>query len=541
MTSIRISSALIVPAFFATLLFPPQALAEESPPAAKSVSQKQSGGAAQPKEILRRAADYLGNLPAFACRMEATLEVKSGDEVVRQETNMTMRLERPNRLALLLDKGEMGMVVVSDGKQLVQCLPILKRYVIRDVPSDFAEMTDIGVPLKFTILGTTGALIPTGGGQYYKTLTTGVTDSKYLGKEKINGVDCDHLRFIAKQFDWDIWIEEGARPVVTKVSLDLSKQLAGEGDSGTYTVTFSDWNVSPKFTNADFVFKKPADAEEVDTLIEPEPPHPLLGKPAPAFKTVDLDDHPFDLKSHLGKNVIMLDFWATWCGPCVMAMPKIDEVAKKYEGRGLVFRAVNGGEDAATIKEFLKSAKLNPPVVLDPDNEIAQAYAVEGIPQTVLIGKDGKVQVIHQGYSMDLPDVISSEIEALLAGKDLASPVLEKAKKKQPKNADQAQLAPVSGRVTLDGKPLANADIIFQPVGNQRPSVGRTDEKGHYDLTYKRGVRGALPGLHTVKVQVSDEVVKSPPSIPTRFNTQSQLHAEVKPGTNVFNFDLSSK
>jgi thiol-disulfide isomerase/thioredoxin len=202
-----------------------------------------------------------------------------------------------------------------------------------------------------------------------------------------------------------------------------------------YTVAFSDWNVAPKFTAADFAFKPPAGAEEVDELIEPDPPHPLLGKPAPLFKTVDLDGHPFDLKNHLGKDVILLDFWSTSCGPCIMLMPALEAVAEKYADRGLVYRAINGGEDAASIKDFLAATKIKAPIVLDPELQTWRAYQVEPIPQTVLIGKDGKVQVVHLGYSEALAGEISKEVEALLAGKDLAGEELGKRKKpqKQPK------------------------------------------------------------------------------------------------------------
>ena len=256
-----------------------------------------------------------------------------------------------------------------------------------------------------------------------------------MGTEKIGDVLCHHLRFVEKRFDWDMWIEDGKRPVVHKLLADMSKQYTNEKVTITYTVAFSDWNVAPKFKDADFALKLPATAEKVDELIESDPPNPLLGKPAPQFKTVDVDGHPFDLKSELGKNVILLDFWQTTCGPCVMLMPELEELAKKFADRGLVYRAVNGGEEAAMIKEFLAATKIKAPIVLDPDGETSRAYLVEGIPQTVLIGKDGKVHVVHAGYSEALAGEISNEIEALLAGKDLAAEELGKRKKpiKQPK------------------------------------------------------------------------------------------------------------
>ncbi len=347
---------------------------------------------------------------------------------------MTVRFERPNRLALIIDEGMMGMTVVSDGKTLTQYLPAMRRYVVKQAPADFTGMTDIGAPASVTMLGMSELVIPTSGPTLYRNLMVGVNKSEYLGREKVGTAICDHLRFIQDDLDWDIWIDAGKVPLVYKLVPDLAKQLADAGPQFqdakmSYTVTFSDWNVSPKFTPADFSFTPPPGAQKVDELLEmpEEPPHPLLGQPAPPFVTTNVDGHPIDLKKYLRKNVIMLDFWATWCGPCVQAMPEVDAVAKKFANKGLVFFGVNAGEDAATVKEFLKDSKLEVPVALDEKNEISPLYKVEGIPQTLLIGKDGKVQVVHVGYSSQLGKLLTKEIEALLAGKDLASETLAKA------------------------------------------------------------------------------------------------------------------
>jgi peroxiredoxin/outer membrane protein assembly factor BamB len=386
--------------------------------------------------VIRKMADYLGSLRAFSCRIEADVEVKANGANNHMTTKMTARLERPNRLALVLEEGQMGMTIISDGKQLVQYMPPLKRYTVSPAPATLADLEKLEDSPAIQMLHMLP--LPTSGEAFYKALMSGVTKSEYLGTEKVGQTECHHCRLQQEKFDWEIWIATGDKPLIQKVVPDLAKQFAAAGGRMkdvkiSYLVAFKDWNVAPKFTDADFAFTPPADAEKVDSLLEglqgrdEEGPHPLLGQPAPAFATVDLDEHPFDLKKHLGKDVILLDFWATWCGPCVEALPKVDAAAKKFAGKGLVFRAVNCGEEAATIKEFLTSSKLDSPVALDTKNEIGPAYKVEGIPQTVLIGKDGKVQVVHVGYSENIGDMLSSEIQDLLDGKDLAGPQLKKA------------------------------------------------------------------------------------------------------------------
>ena len=109
------------------------------------------------------------------------------------------------------------------------------------------------------------------------------------------------------------------------------------------------------------------------------------------------------------------------------------------------------------------------------------------------------------------------------------------------------QIAPVSGRVTLDGKPLAMAEVKFEPpVG--RASHGRTNDNGEYQLRYTRDEMGALVGQHTVRILSATEVtlpggkfVLRPQMVPPQYNTKSDVKREVKAEDNRFDFDISSK
>jgi hypothetical protein len=103
-------------------------------------------------------------------------------------------------------------------------------------------------------------------------------------------------------------------------------------------------------------------------------------------------------------------------------------------------------------------------------------------------------------------------------------------------------LAPVHGIVKLDGQPLANADVQFQPPDGQRASSGRTDAEGRYQLAYKRGQAGATVGENQVRIWVSNEIVRNPPIIAAEFDTQTKLKADVKAGIdNEFNFDVTTE
>jgi thiol-disulfide isomerase/thioredoxin len=159
------------------------------------------------------------------------------------------------------------------------------------------------------------------------------------------------------------------------------------------------------------------DAEDADT--QSAVATSLLGDKVSGFVTVDPDGNEVDLNQYLGKNVIMLDFWATWCGPCILAMPEVASIAEKYKDRGLVFFAVNVGEDPDSVKEFLTRNNLKIPVAMDFDGKIHQSFNDAGLPHTVVIGKDGRLQVDHLGYWRSFGQQLSDEVGQLLDGKDL--------------------------------------------------------------------------------------------------------------------------
>lgn len=149
--------------------------------------------------------------------------------------------------------------------------------------------------------------------------------------------------------------------------------------------------------------------------------HELVGRKAPLFTATTLDERPFDLGEHLGQGVIILDFWATWCGPCVAALPVLAEVAGEYQGKGVQFFAVNLSEDPEAVRAFLDEHKIDLRIVMDRDGAIGDLYKVEAIPQTVIIDKEGTVQVVHVGVPPNLKNELSRDLDELLAGKKLAA------------------------------------------------------------------------------------------------------------------------
>jgi thiol-disulfide isomerase/thioredoxin len=144
---------------------------------------------------------------------------------------------------------------------------------------------------------------------------------------------------------------------------------------------------------------------------------PLLKQDAKPFKLPLLGGGDFDLAQEKGK-VIVLDFWATWCGPCVKSMPgMIDEMAA-FDSKQVCFIGVNQAEAKDTVKSFLDTRGWKLEVALDANQRVGQSFGVEGIPHTVIIGPDGKVAYVKTGFEPDGAKKIAETVRKLLEKDD---------------------------------------------------------------------------------------------------------------------------
>jgi thiol-disulfide isomerase/thioredoxin len=143
---------------------------------------------------------------------------------------------------------------------------------------------------------------------------------------------------------------------------------------------------------------------------------PLVGQPAFAFRLDSLDGSKFQLASRKGR-VVVVEFWATWCGPCLQSMPLVDGVVREFAERNVELVAVNMEEQPEQIKSMLERHKLKIPVVLDRDGAVAAKYAVTAIPQTVVIDREGKVVRLFVGGGKKTADSLRQALQELTADK----------------------------------------------------------------------------------------------------------------------------
>ena len=156
-------------------------------------------------------------------------------------------------------------------------------------------------------------------------------------------------------------------------------------------------------------------AKEDGSAEQKSSPKLLTGKAAPGFEASLLNGKKFNIAEQKGK-VVILDFWATWCGPCVRGLPILQEVTSSFDNKKVRFVAVNQGENKKTINQFLKSKNLTKlTVALDKTSAVGNSYKVKGIPQTVVIDQEGIVRFVHVGFSSSIGKQLEKEIKELLS------------------------------------------------------------------------------------------------------------------------------
>jgi len=143
-----------------------------------------------------------------------------------------------------------------------------------------------------------------------------------------------------------------------------------------------------------------------------------LGEPATNFTLKDMKNKDFRIGDHLGDKVIVMSFWMSWCKPCMVEMPQLEKLYKKYKSKGLLVISINADEPAglAKAKTIVRQKRLTYPVLFDSSTKVTATYNPgAAFPYTILIGKDKKISYIKTGFSAGDEKVLEEKIQQLLA------------------------------------------------------------------------------------------------------------------------------
>jgi peroxiredoxin len=139
----------------------------------------------------------------------------------------------------------------------------------------------------------------------------------------------------------------------------------------------------------------------------------LEGQPAPDFALKSSTGENMRLSEYRG-DVVMINFWATWCGPCRQEMPLLDALYARYQRVGFNLLGVNIDDDSRRAMQMIEELGVNFPVLFDARKEVSKLYEVEAMPVTVIVDRAGTVRYIHHGYKPGYEDKYLDQVRSLL-------------------------------------------------------------------------------------------------------------------------------
>ncbi|HVX12303.1 MAG TPA: thioredoxin-like domain-containing protein [Pirellulales bacterium] len=358
---------------------------------------------------------------------------KRGDgpnQEVNQDWDYSIAFTRPNKLRLHVYQS----VVVCDGKELHAAVNLdeVRRQVLAVQAPDKLTPQNIfdsdpllsqvltqggaaGPPLLLPLLLEEAALEP---------VLEGGEKPVLLPPDKVDGEDCYRVEVKRPDGRLVFWIDQ-KNFVLRRVEYptdDFRKgveEKEGPVTELSLTVECSGAKLDAKIEPAAFQFEAPEGSRLVQQFMVPPP---LLGQRIGDFTFRGIDGNELTRESLAGK-IVVFDFWATWCEPCLKSLPNLQRVADHYKDNDkLVFVAVSVDNDEVTddaVREKFAEAKLSLPIARDPNVAARQPFLVESLPTMVIVGPDGVVQDYENVFDPELAESLPPKLEKLLAGENV--------------------------------------------------------------------------------------------------------------------------
>ena len=353
-----------------------------------------------PKALLELVGETYRNLKRYHFDFTLLTEIRSGGGRKSVETNIDLTSIRPDRLRMLISGGLGELQVYSDGAFAWVFVPPLKQYT-RKTASDAKAATTDGSS-RF-------AAIAMQVFEQFERISASVHTAKILRKERVEvgdtPVECLVVEVELEERDPEekrmrtYWIDSQRNLVLKVVQLDKLSGEAANAVETEITTTFRKADIDPSIPEGTFAFVPPEDAREVTAFRTSRSSAIEIGSEAADFRLKDLEGREIQLKSLRG-NVVLLNFWATWCGPCRLEMPVIENLHQQFHGKGLRVFGVND-EEIDTIREYVAEHEYSFPTLVDTDQQAMNLYRIRGIPTMVVIDREGKIVQYRLGLSRE--------------------------------------------------------------------------------------------------------------------------------------------
>jgi thiol-disulfide isomerase/thioredoxin len=421
-------------------------------------------------EVLAAMAAAYKNAASYADRGTLRLVAEVGGQKIDQTVGFAVTLVRPDKLRAEVYQA----TLVIDGRQLRAVLSNLPDQVlVKKAPPELTLKAVYSDPFLASIM--TGGIA--GGAPQLlllleqdplEPLLRDAEQPVLLEPGEIEGRKCYRVQLKWPYGTAVFWIDQqtyvlqrlilptdGAREILARL---------GSVENLSLVADFADARFNGQVDAQAFQFEAPPGAEVVQFLI---PPHPaqLLGKKVPAFTFVDLENKLVTPQS-LGGKITVLDFWATWCGPCRQSLPNLEKVYQHYkDNEKIAFLAVSVDQPQTENKvlgDTFSQLGVHVPIVRDQEQSMGRLFRVPGIPTTFIVDAQGVVQDFEIGGNPALPAVLPQKLEKLLAGEDIYQKPLEEYQnqlKKEQQRLESIAEAEASGRPISEEQEIPRAQV----------------------------------------------------------------------------------
>lgn len=413
--------------------------------AVSAVAQTQNQ-ASQPqpdaKELLKKVHENYGNIKTFHFEGQTVMEMKGDGFFMRMEMPFTVASGKPGQKLTRMKAFAINTVQVSDGQAEWVYMPVQKQFTKK--PLDKADLSDSASPFEHGQVE--GMKMVTISEEQLKELRTARIVREEVLEVRGQSINC---YVVEADFDSKIvapaagktqmddklekpstinmtfWVDK-ERQIILRNTFDAGGAMAeifkifGDTSEFKMTTTISLAKVNEPLADLLFAFTPPADAKEVEQfdsklagLFKDEEPESesLIGTDAVSFSLADLNGRQFSMDKLRGK-VVVIDFWASWCGPCRETMPHVEKLHKEFKDKGVVVLGIND-EKVADAKQFVQKHGYTFPTLIDAESSVSEQYGVQAIPQTLVIDRDGKIvaQFFGTGQAGNLRDTVKELLE----------------------------------------------------------------------------------------------------------------------------------
>lgn len=340
-------------------------------------------------DVLKKTSEVYRNLQAYEFVVTRTYAVMTRGDVRSGESHIALAAVKPGKCRLTVKDATKEIILVTDGETTWTYAPKLKSYTKQqvaiadeqDAPEGQGADADLLTDAQRSLVLSYQTL------DKYAAIATRLKDDRIkAGREK---AECYVIQIVLPKGPHQFWIDKRTFLVLRHKETYHARL---DGAPAEFATTTNCQEAEIEFTPEGglFAFEPPSDAREVPTLNLPGERPMLTGKMAADFTLKDVDGNQIRLNELRG-NIVLLDFWATWCQPCRKELPSIDKLNRQFKDKGVIVLGINS-EQPGVVKGFLKKNEYSLTTLMDSKSAVHRMYGARSIPTVIVIDRAGLIK-----------------------------------------------------------------------------------------------------------------------------------------------------